>query len=340
MIAGTTVARWTWGEFRHDTDLVHDAVRRFFVALRILARHQLGTPHGGLVSVRVSEMGGRSDLLHTDFPLDARAIGTAAEPQLAESLVEQIRQGIAAGAMASVHLSAACDGSVETEVCAEPVEGLFHLAAHTYGEYSVVDLTTFSDAWMPFDLRGRAQEAVCAANRPRLAAALVEMAEVFGLETDPDDSTWFGIPTESGVENHLEDDDGTPSDVWGRFEIPYRNGIFGQTPKFTAGYGRQASGPVRYVPVAGAREVLGYLWASDSESAASFEPRDAADLDAYRAGLVWLERLQDAYDQGLSPSAALAELGGSPGDAVAGLPQPEAAVEVGEFGELALLALE
>ncbi|MFD0353059.1 hypothetical protein ACFVHW_04805 [Streptomyces sp. NPDC127110] len=340
MIAGTPVARWTWGEFGQHSDLVSEAVRRFLVALGVLTRHRLGVTRGGLVAVRVSGVGGRETLLRGDFPVDASAIGTAREAQLAACLVGQIRRGIAAGEIAAVDLHAICDGSVETEAGAEPAEGLFELGAHAYAEYSVVDLTAFSDAWMPYDLRGRAQEAVFAANRPRLAAALAEIAEALGPETDPDDATWFGIPTEAGVENHYADDDGTPSDVWGRFEIPYRNRIFSQTPEFAPGYGRQASGPVRYVPVAGTQEVLGYLWASDSESAASFEPRDAADLDAYRAGLVWLDRLQDAYDRGLSPSAALAELGGSPGDPVAGRPEAEGAVEVEEFGTLALLALE
>ncbi|AZM90402.1 hypothetical protein [Streptomyces sp. W1SF4] len=340
MIAGTPVARWTWGKFGQHPDLVGEAVRQFLVALGVLTRHRLGVTRGGLVAVRVSSRGGRETLLRADFPVDASAIGAAGEAQLAESLACRIRHGMAAGEMTTVDLDAACGGSVETGAGAEPVEGLFELGVHAYAEYCVVDLTTFSDVWMPYDLRGRAQEAVCAANRPRLAAALAEIAEALGLETDPDDATWFGIPTESGVENHFEDDDGSPSDVWGRFEIPYRNRIFSQTPEFTPGYGRQASGPVRYVPVAGPQEVLGYLWASDAEGAASFEPRDAADLDAYRAGLVWLDRLQAAYDRGLSPSVALAELGRSPGDPVAGRPEAEAAVEVEEFGTLALLALE
>ncbi|MFF5707223.1 hypothetical protein ACFY7H_32750 [Streptomyces sp. NPDC012794] len=338
MIASTTVARWTWGDFDEGTDSVREAVRQFFVALRILNRHRLGTPHGGLLSVQVWEMGCRSTLLRADFPIDPYLTGTATEPQFAETLVERIKQDIAPGEMSGVDLYATCDGYVETEAGPTPVEGLFALSAHMDNVYSLVDLTTFSDAWMPFDLRGRPQQAVFAANGPRLAAVLAEIAEALGLETDPDDSTWFGIPTESGVENHFHDD-GSPSDAWGSFEIPYRNAIFGHTPRFTAGYGRQASGSVRYVPVAGSTEVLGYLWASDAEGAASFEPRDAADLDAYRAGLVWLKRLQAAYDRGLSPSAALAELCGSPGDPVAGRPEADTAVETGEFRELALLAL-
>ncbi|MEU9006524.1 hypothetical protein [Streptomyces sp. NPDC048551] len=335
MIASTPVARWSWGEPGHETDLVREAVDRFLSALRVLDRHRLGTPHGGRVAVEVPEMGRRSILLRAEFPVGALTAG-------AQALVARIKEGIAAGEIGGVQLSASCDGVVETGAgggAGEAVEGLFELTAAVSEGYFNVGLTAFSDAWMPFDLRGRAQEAVFAANRPRLASVLAEIAEELDAEIDPEDATWFGIPTESGVENHYEDD-GSPSDVWGRFEIPHRNGIFSQTPRFTAGYGRQAEGPVRYLPVAGSQGVMGYLWASDAEGAASFEPRDAADLDAYRAGLVWLERLQEAYDRGLSPTAALVELGKCPEGPVAGRAEANAAVEVDEFGKLALLALE
>ncbi|MFJ3880498.1 hypothetical protein ACIPW5_23935 [Streptomyces sp. NPDC090077] len=280
-------------------------------------------------------------LLRQDFPVGSPPTESGGVVLLAETLEAGIKKAIGSSEIGGMTVYVSCDGIAAThDGAGEAVEGWFEVSAEVSDDYFNVDLTTFSDAWMPFDLRGRAQEAVCAANRPRLASALAEIAEALGLDTDPDDATWFGIPTESGVENHFEDDDGSPSDVWGRFEIPYRNRIFSQTPEFTPGYGRQASGPVRYVPVAGPREVLGYLWASDAEGAAGFEPRDAADLDAYRAGLVWLDRLQAAYDQGLSPSGALDDLGRSPGDPVAGRPEADAAVEVGEFGALALLALE
>lgn len=328
MIASTPVARWSWGEPGRETDLVREAVRRFLLALRVLDRHRLAMPQGGRVAVVVSEEGGRGTLLRAVFPVDA------------EALVARIEDGLAPGEVGGVDLYAVCDGVVETGTGgAEAVEGLFALTAVVSEGYFHVGLTTFCDAWMPFDLRGRAQEAVFAANRPRLATALAEIAEELDVEIDPEDATWFGFPTESGVENHYKDD-GSASDVWGSFEIPYRNGIFSQTPKFTAGYGRQASGPVRYVPVVGSAEVLGYLWASDVEDAASFEPRDAADLDGYRAGLVWLDRLQEAYDRGLSPTAALAELGGNPGDPVAGRPDVNAAAEVEEFRSLGELAQE
>ncbi|MBT2399445.1 hypothetical protein J7E89_26655 [Streptomyces sp. ISL-100] len=62
-----------------------------------------------------------------------------------------------------------------------------------------------------------------------------------------------------------------------------------------------------------AHGVLGYLWASDAEEAASFEPRDDALEEGYKTGLLWLDRLHSAYSRGLSPSRALTELAGSTG---------------------------
>ncbi|MFD8147798.1 hypothetical protein [Streptomyces sp. NPDC059708] len=340
MIATTPVARWSWGEPGHETDLVREAVGRFLLALGVLDRHRLATPHGGRLAVEVAGTGRRGVLLREDFSVGALPADAPGRTAYGEALVARIKEATAPGEPGGVSLYASCDGIVETGTSGgEPVEGLFTLSTGTSEGYFNVVLTDFSDAWMPFDLRGRAQDAVFAANRPRLAAALAEIGGELDVEIDPGDSTWFGLPTESGIENHYEDD-GSPSDVWGSFEIPYRNRVFGRTPEFTPGYGRQASGPVRYVPVRGAREVLGYLWASDAEAAASFEPRDAADLDAYRAGLVWLDRLQEAYDRGLAPTEALREMAASPGDPVAGRPEAHAAAEADGFGKLALLALE
>ncbi|GGO53666.1 hypothetical protein GCM10012287_40860 [Streptomyces daqingensis] len=193
-------------------------------------------------------------------------------------------------------------------------ENAFSIGASAFLDYVSIDLVTFSDAWMPFDLRGCSQPAVHERNAPRLSAALRDLSEVLDTETDPDDPTYFGKPTETGVENYFEED-GSASDVWGSFEIPYRNRVFRHEPRFTPGYKRSADGVVQYVPVRGWHGVLGYLWASDAENAASFEPRDDADEDGYKDGLAWLDRLGNAYDRGLSPSHALAELAGlSEGD--------------------------
>ncbi|MFG2664465.1 hypothetical protein ACGFY6_09470 [Streptomyces sp. NPDC048387] len=337
MIATTPVARWSWGEPGHATDLAHEAVRRLHAVLGVLERHRLGTAHEGRVNVTVPEMGRKRMLLRTDLLVGESNAGAADESSVAQ-LEARIKEGIAPGEIGGVELYTSCDGLVESGTGGtEKTEGLFALSIEVSEGYFNVALTTFSDAWMPFDLRGRAQEDVFAANQPRLVSAFAEISEKLDLEIDPGDPTWLGIPTESGVENHFEDDDGSPSDVWGRFEIPYRNGIFSQSPKFTAGYGRQASGPVRYAPVLGPNSVLGYLWASDAEGAASFEPREEADLDAYRAGLIWLDRLQQAYDRGLPPTGALAELGELPCTPVAGRADVTATT-VDEFRTLAELA--
>ncbi|MDH6109177.1 hypothetical protein P3T36_006260 [Kitasatospora sp. MAP12-15] len=335
MIASTPVARWNWGESGRPADLVSEAVHRFAQAVRVLDQHRLGTPHEGRVAVAVPERGHRGYLLKTDLRVGAIAEEGAGAT---EELVAQIKTRLTPSEIGAVELFASCDGMVDTDCGAQATEGMFTLSVEVSEGFFNVGLTAFSDAWMPFDLRGRGQESVFAANGPRLASALAELSEALDTEVDPDDPTWFSVPTESGARNHYEDDDGTPSDVWGRFEIPYRNGIFSQTPKFTAGYGRQASGPVQYVPVVGESGVLGYLWASDAESAASFEACDAVDLDGYRAGLVWLDRLQKAYDRGLLPTAALAELMAYPDDAEAGQAGSSEPIDVDEFWKVRELA--
>ncbi|MFD7908814.1 hypothetical protein ACFV4G_42090 [Kitasatospora sp. NPDC059747] len=335
MIASTPVARWYWGVRGRPTDLVSEAVHRFALAIRVLDRHRLGTPHNGQVAVSIPEPGNRSHLLKADLRVGALAEdGSGA----ADALVSHIEKRLAPGEIGTVNLYAPCDGIVDTDNGGQPTEKMFTLSVEVSQDFFNVTLTTFSDAWLPLDLRGRAQESVFAVNAPRLAAALAEISEALDLEIDPDDPTRLAVPTESGIENHFRDDAGTPWDVWGSFEIPYRNGIFNQTPRFTAGYKRTTSGPVRYVPVIGITGVLGYLWVSDTDGAASFEPSETADLDGYRAGLVWLDRLQKAYDRGLSPTAALTELTALPGDPEAGHATPGGLTDVDELRKLQELA--
>ncbi|WP_455431588.1 hypothetical protein [Streptomyces gelaticus] len=187
-------------------------------------------------------------------------------------------------------------------------DGLFLLGASALLDYVSASLVTFSDAWMSYDLKGRAQPAVHAANASRLAAALRDLSEALGSETDPDDPTYFGKPTDTGIDNYF-DRDGAASDVWGSFEIPYRYSNFTHAPGFgRIGYARSADGEVQYIPVHGEHGLLGYLWASDAENAASFEPRDVGNEECYEVGLLWLDRLRSAHDRGLSPSQALAAL--------------------------------
>ncbi|MFD7843993.1 hypothetical protein ACFV4K_13810 [Nocardia sp. NPDC059764] len=75
-----------------------------------------------------------------------------------------------------------------------------------------VHLQTNTDVWMPYDLRGVAQQDTFQRNGPRLTAALDGIAEVLGVETEPDDPTLFAKPTISGLRNHL-DENGYPEDT-------------------------------------------------------------------------------------------------------------------------------
>ncbi|WP_432587657.1 hypothetical protein ABVG11_20175 [Streptomyces sp. HD1123-B1] len=273
-------------------------------AYSVLADHQLvvGPPR---VSVSVHEAGdSNSHLFKKEFVVDEPSPPAEVAQQLATRVEAALRPGEVGGVDARVN----SPGVVLTGEADPREERVCRLGVSAFLDYLTVDLVTSSDAWMPYDLKGRPQPAVYAANAPRLSATLRDLSEALDMETDPDDPTYFGKPTEFGVENHF-DDDGTASDVWSSFEVLNRYDAFTHTPGFgRIGYKRNADGEVQYVPVRNERQVLGYLWASDAENAASFEPRDVGDDDVYKEGLKWLDRLRSAHDRGLSPSQALAEL--------------------------------
>lgn len=307
MIATTPVARWTWGREHREEDNVVACLHALLTAHAVLNTHELmvGTP---VVSVSVLEAGkSNSYLFRGDIELDA----TSPVADVARRLAGRIEAALRPGEVGSVYADAKSDGVVISEGSegrALREEKLFRLGASALLDYVSVELVTYNDVWLPYDLEGRPQPAVFGLNAPRLSAALRDVSEALDSETDPDDATYFGKPNETGVENYFEDD-GTASDVWSRFEIPYRYEEFTHAPGFgRIGYARTAEGQVQYVPVRSDSGMLGHLWASDTENAASFEPRDVGDEEAYKAGLLWLERLRSAYDRGLTPSAALAEL--------------------------------
>ncbi|MBD3006229.1 hypothetical protein IEJ02_19445 [Streptomyces sp. 5-10] len=311
MIASTPVARWTWGNEDDAGDAVERTVTGVLDAFSVLASHRLavGNPR---VRVSVSESGHPENSLFSG------------EFEVTESdgsdLVRLVRRGLRSGKPGAVEANIRCPGVwLGADGTEHREERLLTFGASMLLGYYTARLTTYSDAWMPYDLRGRPQEAVHAANYPRLAAALREISELIGDDTDPDDPTWFGKPTETGVDNYF-DDDGSASDVWGSFEIPYRNRIFHHNTGFGGDdYARTAKGEVEYAPVTSERGgILGYLWASDAEGAASYEPRDAAEDAGYHAGLRWLERLRRAKESGLAPSQALAEFAREPADTQAG----------------------
>ncbi|MER7107133.1 hypothetical protein [Streptomyces sp. NPDC000229] len=303
MIASTPVARWTWGGEDDSADALVRCLRDLLVAHSVLAAHRLAI---GETKVRLSvSESGKSNvqLFRGDLALSA-----GQHPgEALERFAQEVRAALRPGEIGSVDASVDCVGLVAGPAGEHHQENLFLLGASAFADFVTVELVTFSDGWMAYDLKGRAQPGVHQANAPRLSAGLRDLAEALGTETDPEDPTYFGKPTETGVENFFGSD-GSASDVWSSFEVPYRNRVFHHAPEFEAAYKRSADGEVRYVPVRGEHGVLGYLWASDVENAASFEPRDDAGEEGYKTGLMWLDRLRSAYARDLSPLQALAEL--------------------------------
>ncbi|KFF96180.1 hypothetical protein IQ62_37695 [Streptomyces scabiei] len=323
MIASTPVARWTWGRDTENGSDVTGCLQALLGAYSVLARHRLavGTP---TVHVSVHEAGGSDNrLFEGDLPLGE--VPSAADT--VRTLTARIEAELRPGEIGAVYADIVCHGAVRAPDADGETheERLFVLGASAFLDYVTVDLRTFSDAWMPYDLEGRPQADVHTANYPRLAAALRDLSEVLDAEIDPDDPTYFGRPTETGVDNFFEPD-GSPSDVWSRFEIPRRTEVFRHGPVFdSVGYKRSRAGQVRYVPVVDDHGgVLGYLWASDADAAASFEPREAAGEEARKAGLVWLDRLHESYEHGLTPTEALTACARTPADPVAGHVPPTA----------------
>ncbi|MEU7433432.1 hypothetical protein AB0B07_21770 [Streptomyces sioyaensis] len=304
MIASTPVARWTWGRDEQAEDKVAACLHELLTAYAILLKHRL-VGDGPNVSVSVHEAGkANSFLFQGDLEVDA----TWSDP--AHQLASQVKGALRPGKIGSVYADANSVGCIIAGNEGFREERLFQVGASMLLDYVSVDLVTFSDAWMPYDLKGCDQSAVYAANAPRLSAALRDLSEALDSEADPDDPSYFGEPTETGVDNYL-DEEGAASDVWASFEIPRRYSDFRHAPGFgQIGYKRSVDGRVQYVPVRDEHGVLGYLWASDAENGASFEPRDLDDEEKYKASLSWLKRLKSAHDRGLSPSQALAELAG------------------------------
>ncbi|WP_328900259.1 hypothetical protein OHR86_10095 [Streptomyces sp. NBC_00441] len=303
MIASTPVARWTWGRDQHVGDEIITCFQELMTALTALQRNRLATGTAD-ISVYVNESG-RSNRYLFKGALESGPFNLTS----ARNLATQVKGSLRAGEIGSVYAHAKCRGAIIDGTNEVREESLFVVGSSVFLDYVSVDLVTYSDAWMPYDLAGRAQPAVHAVNAPRLSAALLDLSEVLGSETDPDDPTHFGRPTEGGVDNHLQAD-GTASDVWSTFEILQRYNEFTHAPGFGHfGYKRSMDGEVQYVPVLGEQgRLLGYLWASDEEGAASFEPQDIGDDETYRAGRLWLSRLRTTHDQGLTPSEALRQL--------------------------------
>ncbi|GCB49411.1 hypothetical protein [Streptomyces sp. NL15-2K] len=79
-------------------------------------------------------------------------------------------------------------------------------------------------------------------------------------------------------------------------------------------YKNHTDKPVQYFTVVDKKGggVLGYVWASDEDDAAMWEPREAVGPRAFAEGGHWYARLREAKGRGILPSQALAEMLSNP----------------------------
>ncbi|WP_157554222.1 hypothetical protein [Nocardia crassostreae] len=188
-------------------------MREFMAAYATLARLRLavGAP---VFRVRVSEAGSpRSYLFDGEFAPDNSRLPAEG----AALIAHEVRGVLRTGEIGSVTATVNCVGEVSGGEQQAVHSNLFRLSVDVYADYVAAELVTFSDAWMPYDLRGRPQPETYAANQPRLAAALRDLSMALDSEIDPGDPTYFGRPTATGIDNFF-DPGGAPSDVWTRFE--------------------------------------------------------------------------------------------------------------------------
>jgi hypothetical protein len=145
--------------------------------------------------------------------------------------------------------------------------------------------------------------AIAADAEEREAASLADLYEVVNPGSEP--------PPESiGPEGTWPD--GTPLD---------RSKGWGDLSPFTlkeTGYSFQTDSAVRYLPVTKGGEILGYLWASDTEDAADYLRRLPAGAEGFRAGGLWLARLEQCKEEGLPALEALRRWIGVPEDPESG----------------------
>lgn len=83
-------------------------------------------------------------------------------------------------------------------------------------------------------------------------------------------------------------------------------------------YAPRTATPVLFYPVTRGGAVLGYVWASTSEGAASYLRRAAAGRDGEIAAGLWEARLAHAFGAGVPAAEAVRRLRGTPEDPLAG----------------------
>ncbi|MFC0531053.1 hypothetical protein [Phytohabitans kaempferiae] len=116
--------------------------------------------------------------------------------------------------------------------------------------------------------------------------------------------------------------DGTPLDRSQGWEPK----IATSSPRLRPRYRTVTEAPVRYLTVVKDGRTMGYLWASTTDDAASYERRgfDVEDNDVWGA---WVARLEEAAREGVAPLEALRRWAGQPagGAGEAGTEEREAA---------------
>ncbi len=84
-----------------------------------------------------------------------------------------------------------------------PMRDVVYLRASGFDRHSWVTVATRCDAWLPFDLRGRPQQALSDANAPRLRAALEAIERALGAPGSGESSK-FAVSDGYVLHNHVD----------------------------------------------------------------------------------------------------------------------------------------
>ncbi|MER5465103.1 hypothetical protein ABT010_31365 [Streptomyces sp. NPDC002668] len=313
MIASTPVGSWTWETKRpsHDGDLAKKCVEDTLAVLQVLKTTSLVVdPTSADATVRVG--GGGSDA-------DVRSLSIGPTRADAEQHLLSVLHPVMTTDVGVITIDLSLPGAWLEGPVQFRAEKMFTLSVDVWASSaSTVVLRTYSDVWMTHDLCGNRHSDLQRQNAPLLAAALLQISQLLGAETDPGEPTWYGTPTVNGFED-IPDEDPEVLDSWGMFEVPSRSKrLHSSLPSGVLLYGDEPEGAIQYVEVGEGATVLGYVWASESGASAGYEPRSAAGDAAFVAGRFWLMRLSDLKKRRFSALQALGELERLAGDLSSG----------------------
>jgi hypothetical protein len=103
-------------------------------------------------------------------------------------------------------------------------------------------------------------------------------------------------------------------------------------------YKYDAEGPIRYVTVINEHGPLGYLWFSDDEGAADFQPSRAGGTTGVNAAVAWTPCLREAKAKGMLPSEAVTSFASYGKDSQRGWVAPNTEAQVSSLRALKDLA--